>query len=122
MNNQKFWFIASSPAWPDDAVLGYEGGDRVDAPVPLFYSTREKAEAEQRAEQRCWNEAEWEDAPCGELEAYTEPSAEDESPNLEVFAMKAWLLAAHPRGSGISHVKLDDEVISADDFLAGFLD
>jgi hypothetical protein len=43
-------------------------------------------------------------------------------PNLEVSAMEAWLLAAHRRGSEIPHVRLDDEVISAADLLAGFLD
>jgi hypothetical protein len=117
MSEQRFWFIASSPIWPDHGLFEFEGVEGVASSMPVFYSTREKAEAEQRH----WNEAEWEDAPFGDEEASTEQSTEQEPIDLEVFAMEAWLLAEHLRGSDISHVKLDDEVISADDFLTDFL-
>jgi hypothetical protein len=112
VNEQKFWFISSSPVWPDDGI--FEG---IDPAVPVFFSTREKAEAERRD----WNEGEWEDMLFGEGEALAEQFEEEvppKPPNLEVFAMEAWLLAEHLRDSDIPLVKLDDEVISKDDFLA----
>jgi hypothetical protein len=58
-------------------------------------------------------------------EAFAEQSEEEvppEPPNFEVFAMEAWLLAEHLRDSDIPQVKLDDEVISKNDFLADFPD
>jgi hypothetical protein len=121
MSEQKFWFIASSPVWPDDGVFEFEGDEGVDSSMPVFYSTREKAEAEQRD----WNEAEWEDFPFGEVEESAEQSTREEpseSPNFELFAMEAWLLAEHLRSSDISRVKLDDEVLSVEDFLTDFFD
>ena len=119
MNQQLFWFISTSPVWPDHGLFEYEGEEGVDSSMPVFYSTRERAEAEQRE----FNEAEWEDMPFGGGEAPTEQSAKEdppEPPALEVFAMETWLLAEHLRDSAITQVKLDDEIISADDFLADF--